>query len=603
MLSSLLTPTTANGESPDGCCRRHGVPEVCVQTLCYPSRPPGDFDVYDVFERKQNNCSKHLKSIAHCLADGRDHSTCCAREAKDRDEAACFALCRGDGRHSQHMHSTDWTQYQTCLAINLPSMFNCFEKGYQTNPTPPQNLLITSIEAHVAHIAWSTPETNTHLVENYVIVASQLDEDGHEVEEQTTQVDNTNAQLEGLEPGTSYVVRVTAQAGDGRRSLPSLEVQFQTKGVAPRVQAFKPKISVAKTAQSALLACRFQISGVSEKASHLHIEWQHRSTSSGEDPEDDVSGYTIVSGFRFNQTYYLYSESKPREHLTTLEIYDLDATTDFGQYRCVVTDEFGQGQASVSLRLAELNKPASSPPPSPLACCQRRGIETRCLPMCGATDTGEVPVASTSGATAPSRRYVPRPYMPSNCSGEISKVLSCAMPEVDDSGCCLRERVPKQCMYLCDSSVEPANQMSATCLDHVNAVEQCRISGVEKRPSAVQGLKVQNAGSATVANTALISWEPSNNAEIYHVYWRRRGSDQVSGSEEGWEEKSQVLTTRKVHNADEIVVVAANSYGISQPAKLVLSANDYCNLFRIRFDLSVSILPKICLNSLPVISD
>lgn len=112
---------------------------------------------------------------------------------------------------------------------------------------------------------------------------------------------------------------------------------MQTKGVAPRVQAFKPVITVSKTAQSTLIGCRFQISGVSERGSHLHIEWQHRPAGSADESgEVDESGFTAVSGFRFNQTYYLYSEGKPREHLTTLEIYDLDVATDLGHYRWAI---------------------------------------------------------------------------------------------------------------------------------------------------------------------------------------------------------------------------------------------------------------------------
>uniref|UniRef100_A0AC35GXW1 Uncharacterized protein n=1 Tax=Panagrolaimus sp. PS1159 TaxID=55785 RepID=A0AC35GXW1_9BILA len=107
----------ANGEAVDQCCRKHQVPDICVKTLCNPSSPPGDFDVYDIFERR-NNCSKHLKTIAQCLADGRNHSHCCETEAKDREENACFGLCQGEG-----LEDATWTGYQTCIAINLPSMF------------------------------------------------------------------------------------------------------------------------------------------------------------------------------------------------------------------------------------------------------------------------------------------------------------------------------------------------------------------------------------------------------------------------------------------------------------------------------------------------
>lgn len=85
----------------------------------------------------------------------------------------------------------------------------------------------------------------------------------------------------------------------------------------------------------------------------------------------------------------------------------------------------------------------------------------------------------TGDATLEGKRYVPRPVMPANCSGEISRVLACAMPEVDDSACCLQEHVSQQCMYLCDSSLPAQNQMSPQCLGHLTAVEKCRTKGVE----------------------------------------------------------------------------------------------------------------------------
>lgn len=54
--------TESRADKVDECCRSHNIPDVCVQTLCYPLRPPNDFDVYDIFQKK-NNCSKHLPEV------------------------------------------------------------------------------------------------------------------------------------------------------------------------------------------------------------------------------------------------------------------------------------------------------------------------------------------------------------------------------------------------------------------------------------------------------------------------------------------------------------------------------------------------------------
>jgi hypothetical protein len=77
----------------------------------------------------------------------------------------------------------------------------------------------------------------------------------------------------------------------------------------------------------------------------------------------------------------------------------------------------------------------------------------------------------------------------------------------------------------------------------------------------VDGLK---ATSSPGTDTVVLRWNPSDRVEIYHVYWRKRPDQQ-------WEVKSVVGTTKKISGADEVVVVAANAFGISQAAKLSLT--------------------------------
>lgn len=136
------------------------------------------------------------------------------------------------------------------------------------------------------------------------------------------------------------------------------------------------------------------------------------------------------------------------------------------------------------------------------------------------------------------------------------------MPGIDDSECCLIKNVPRACIYLCDSSVTPENHMDPLCPQYTLSVESCRVAGVDQRPSAVLNLKAQtNIG----ANSIGVQWEASASAEMYYVYWRRNRSSE-------WQQKSSVSTNKKIqNNADEIVVVAANVYGISQSSRLILN--------------------------------
>lgn len=118
----------------------------------------------------------------------------------------------------------------------------------------------------------------------------------------------------------------------------------------------------------------------------------------------------------------------------TLELAGAVGVDDLGTYRCSVSDKYGHASAEVQLTRATVRTARAEPPATPLDCCRERGVERRCMSMCGATEDADT------------KRYLPRPLMPSNCSSQISNVLSCAMPGVDDGECCLLEHVPRACM-------------------------------------------------------------------------------------------------------------------------------------------------------------
>lgn len=515
----LLLINTIKAAAVEQCCRKHKIPEKCAKTLCNPFSPPGDFDVYDIFERR-HNCSKHLKTIAQCLADGRDHSHCCITESKDREESACFGLCQGEG-----LGTAPWTGYQTCIAINLPSMFSCFQKGYDNIPSPPQLLTATTESNKPVLLSWTAPLINPDLAHYYQVVCVENDSTtlpGSEVVKETRSM---QLSLEDLQPSTKYYCYTVAFARDGKRkSLASDKVHFQTTGIAPRMYAYRPTVAVPKNAPSAILACRFQISGIFH--SKLHLEWLKKQGRS----------YNLLQGPRYNLTHYVSSFAKPREYVTTLEIKNI-SPEDYGMYRCFVTYEFGSAHAEVELTEPEQIKLDSRPPNTPYSCCQSKNVDSRCLTMCGVDQK--------------------TPHMNLNCSSEIGKVLACAMPGIDDSSCCLRSRVPKVCMYLCDSYVTPTNIMPASCNGHLEQIIQCRYSGALRRPSTPKDVKVISSSDSN----AVVQWKEAERADIYHVYWRRNDSH--------WDKKSTTGTSKTIIGGfEEVVVVAANQYGLSQPVKI-----------------------------------
>lgn len=370
---------------------------------------------------------------------------CCKTEAKDHEENACFGLCEGIGKTRK-----SWAHYQSCLAINLPNMFLCLQKGYAKTPTPPQQLRLEQIEKTSVLIKWEEPEMNADQVEHYRIIISEQVEnnvikplepsqneyDENEDVEETDGMDEeeptrpafltghapkrieietgrqTSIKIENLQPGTLYNAYVLAIGNEPtQRSLSSDMLDFQTIGVAPQIQPYKKIVNAPNGAKSAVIACRFSMSSVSYKSAK--IQWQHKSI-------DSSNFKTITESDHYNSSHYIWSYERPREYIMMLQINKI-INSDFGLYRCSVSDNYGTSETDVQLTVASLDVASSTPPKSPVECCESRGVEKRCMSMCGGNEASDV------------KRYIPRPFMPSNCSVQISKVLSCAMPGIDVS--------------------------------------------------------------------------------------------------------------------------------------------------------------------------
>ncbi|KAF7630880.1 hypothetical protein Mgra_00008846 [Meloidogyne graminicola] len=216
---------------------------------------------------------------------------------------------------------------------------------------------------------------------------------------------------------------------------------------------------------------------------------------------------------------------------------------DYGLYKCRVSDDFGETEAIVHLSIATVQSPLPSPPEMPRQCCSRRGVSKRCLIMCGMSDSE-------------TRRYVPRPFMSLNCSGEIAKI-------------------PSECLYLCDHQQRAPNLMPSHCLQFVTTAEECRLSGIHNRPSVIRNLKAQinteNIGTISIN----LNYDNSERADIYYIYWRSEGGN--------WQYKTSIGTNKKLitnSKIDELVVVAANSFGFSQPSQLFLKEGKWVKNYK-----------------------
>ncbi|CAJ0931248.1 unnamed protein product, partial [Mesorhabditis belari] len=202
---SLLVLISPISCSRQACCLRNGVSEECAQNLCDPHRPPGDVARYSLFDGR-HNCSSHLTEISQCLTDGRDNLQCCEQNAKDPEERSCFGLCSGEISLFE-----PFRDLMSCLALNLPPIYDCILKGYKTIPSPPIKLKIES-----GMLRWDRPKNNSHLVTLYKIYISDNSRSRTvELIRETTSA-NTRFNLTNLRLGSHYSVYVIAESLSGR---------------------------------------------------------------------------------------------------------------------------------------------------------------------------------------------------------------------------------------------------------------------------------------------------------------------------------------------------------------------------------------------------
>lgn len=513
------------------CCRERGVSETCTRMLCNPQNPPNDFDVYNIFERKLN-CLPYLNAISECLADGRDHIHCCLSEAKDRDENACFGMCRGEGIDG----IAAWDKYQTCLAINLHPMFRCFERGYLNTPTSPQSIHIVSKSTDSIVLAWSPPAVNSNLAESYQVICKEA-ESGFI--EKTVNTRGYKATLTGLRADSKYSVYVVAVTRDGRhRSLPSETLHFYTAGIAPRTTAYRENVAIPGDAFSVTIACRMEMSGTIHKSAN--VEWKKFVEKTGH--------YEKITGDKYSFTNYISSHEHPRHYVSALQIKFLKSS-DFGTYRCTASNDFGSTSADIQVVQRTLTSPTPIPPEPPYTCCQRLGIRSPCVAVCG----------SEFGKRAALRA---ESFINSRCEDEIGKFLTCTTVGVDEGACCLRKKVPGICLPLCDGSqMNQLDTIPHACAAYTFSIFQCRMENADSRPATVSGLR-----AIPYSDSLLLRWDLIPRADAYHVYWKRK-------FETNWEVSSVLTTSKRIYasaaDIDEIVVVASNSFGNAHPARLI----------------------------------
>ncbi|KAK5978806.1 DB module [Trichostrongylus colubriformis] len=513
----------------ESCCRNRGVSDACSQALCRLESPPGDIERYTIFEAR-TGCAHYLTEIAECLVDGRDSSECCRTTAIEAEENSCLAICRGSSNGVNR-----WIRYQSCLAINLPSMYTCILSSHSNTPTPPQLLKVISKTSTSVEIQWSAPAKYPELVHIYKVHVTDTSGAIHEEVIHSTKLFSIN--LTNLRPEGKYSIFVVAHASDlSKKSTPSDILHISTSGIDDvDGVSYTSTVQLPQDATKVTLACRLRM-GVSAK---MHMVWEKKVGSS----------YHKVEGGRFKITTYA-SEDGTGMLVSALDIRSLERA-DFGTYKCHIRgDSNDYGEVHLVAHSHAVGRPPVNPPETPLECCSRAVFRAHCHSVCHAGSERK-------------RGLKPGNFLPQyRCLDEFQSLLRCTLSDMNSAACCIRKKIPYHCLGMCDSNYELTALDGYNCLEYESHIRQCQIEAINMRPEAVSDLHIRNEGDTTVLN-----WGRSDKAEVYHVYHRRRKG--------AWKSLSVTKTTARIKSADEIMVIAVNAYGSASANRIAFEDNEW----------------------------
>ncbi|KAK6060391.1 fibronectin type III domain protein [Cooperia oncophora] len=392
----------------ESCCRNRGVSDACSHALCRLESPPGDIERYSIFEAR-TGCAHYLTEIAECLVDGRDSTECCRTSAVQAEENSCLAMCRGSSTGVNR-----WIRYQSCLAINLPSMYTCILGSHSTTPTPPQLLKIISKTRTSVEIQWSAPAKYPELVHIYKVHVTDTSGAIHEEVIHSTRLFSIN--LTNLRPDAKYSIFVVAHASDlSKKSTPSdiLHISTSTTDDQDGV-SYTSNIQLPPDATTATLACRLRMS----IGAKMYMVWEKQIGSS----------YRKLEGSRFKVTTYA-SEDGTGMLVSALDIRSLERS-DFGTYKCHVRGNVNDyGEVHLIAHSHAVGRPPSNPPETLLECCSRAVFRAHCHSVCY---TG----------SERKRGLKPGNYLPQyRCLDEFQSLLRCTLNEMNSAACCIRKKV------------------------------------------------------------------------------------------------------------------------------------------------------------------
>ncbi|XP_015794562.1 Ig-like and fibronectin type-III domain-containing protein 2 [Tetranychus urticae] len=212
LTSSSSVPDNSSGKSvklPDlrKCCKDNGMKsEACIDALCDPTQ---EYNVSRIM-----SCSHFANVTFKCMSlSSGDQSECCRLRGVS---TFCQSLCKSSSvislRHTVCFH-------------HFPAFLNCYVERFGVLPSPPMDLVVSSVHHRWALIDWKQPMKRGSTVTRYIVHWRDMES----VEPLKTEtVTNPPYLLDDLRPGVQYEIYVTALNKYGA-SQDSVRIDFRTQ--------------------------------------------------------------------------------------------------------------------------------------------------------------------------------------------------------------------------------------------------------------------------------------------------------------------------------------------------------------------------------------
>ncbi|MCP9265566.1 hypothetical protein DINM_020895 [Dirofilaria immitis] len=215
----VIPLTTSLRSIAEECCSSNGVSPYCASKMCDVRTIPNALETIAI----STSCRTEWSKVSPCLADGRNHTDCCIKKGVQHD---CLKICGGVAEPLT-MHSL------LCLNLDIAAIYQCLRQGYDTRPSPPQNVTVTAVTESSVEVEWTEPAVNAHLVISYSLFIRKDDRSPNVIEVHNVTSPHTEY---GLLPDTEYTVYLQSHGATGDSLMSTAQIFF----THPLVSSFCP---------------------------------------------------------------------------------------------------------------------------------------------------------------------------------------------------------------------------------------------------------------------------------------------------------------------------------------------------------------------------